>query len=124
MKMSMLRTFLIVAVFVTTITTLGTQAPQIRLKLGTSAPVGTSPYKELQLMGEKWRKAPAGGVDLQITNTQGGEAATVGRMRVGSFRPQCCRRQDFLKSTRPCGRSKTSRLSIVRWMKPSMCDGN
>ena len=88
--MSYPRSVLIAAIFATTIvartaiTLLGTQAPQVRLKLGTSAPVGTSPYKELQLMAEKWRKAP-GGVDLQITNTQGGEASTVGRMRVGQL---------------------------------------
>jgi TRAP-type C4-dicarboxylate transport system substrate-binding protein len=89
--MSYQRIFLIAAIFASTLagmragTSLGFQTPQMRLKLGTSAPVGTAPYKELQLMGEKGRKAPAGGVDLIITNTQGGEAATVGRMRVGQL---------------------------------------
>src|SRR5262252_9285583 len=88
--MSSHRMFLTAAVFVTALVGLRTaswsfQAPQVRVKLGTSAPAGTSPYKELQLMGEKWRKAPAGGADLIITNTQGGEAATVGRIRVGQL---------------------------------------
>ncbi|MEI8045510.1 MAG: hypothetical protein WCL11_29145, partial [Verrucomicrobiota bacterium] len=38
----------------------------IRLKLGTLAPAGTSYHKSLQAMGEKWRKASDGAVQLVI----------------------------------------------------------
>src|SRR5436190_6320152 len=55
------------------------------VKLGTSAPKGTSLYQALLAMGEKWRKAPDGGADLLIFNTQGGEAATVSRMRANQL---------------------------------------
>ena len=38
----------------------------IKLKLGTLAPAGTSYHKSLQAMGEKWRKASDGAVQLVI----------------------------------------------------------
>jgi TRAP-type C4-dicarboxylate transport system substrate-binding protein len=59
----------------------------IRLKLGTLAPAGTSYHKSLQAMGEKWRKASDGAVQLVIFpgGTQGGEADMVGLMQTGNL---------------------------------------
>ncbi len=63
---------------------LGAEGP-IRIKLGTLAPRGTSLHRVLQEMGEKWRQAPGGGVELVIypDGVMGGEAEMVKRMRVG-----------------------------------------
>ena len=67
----------------------GLQAAQktIRLKLGTLAPSGTSYHKSLQAMGEKWRKASDGAVQLVIFpgGTQGSEADMVGLMQTGNL---------------------------------------
>ena len=59
----------------------------IRLKLGTLAPAGTSYHKSLQAMGEKWRKASDGAVQLIIFpgGTQGSEADMVGLMQTGNL---------------------------------------
>lgn len=59
----------------------------VRLKLGTLAPAGTSYHKSLQAMGEKWRKASGGSVQLTIFpgGTQGGEADMVGLMQTGNL---------------------------------------
>ena len=59
----------------------------IRLKLGTLAPAGTSYHKCLQAMGEKWRKASDGAVQLVIFpgGTQGSEADMVGLMQTGNL---------------------------------------
>ena len=59
----------------------------IRIKLGTLAPAGTSPLKSLQTMGEKWRKASDGAVQLVIFagGTQGSEADMVGLMQTGNL---------------------------------------
>src|SRR5512147_2831336 len=59
----------------------------IRLKLGTLAPAGTSYHKSLQAMGEKWRKASNGAVQLVIFpgGTQGSEADMVGLMQTGNL---------------------------------------
>ena len=59
----------------------------IRLKLGTLAPGGTSYHKCLQAMGEKWRKAADGAVQLTIFpgGTQGSEADMVGLMQTGNL---------------------------------------
>src|SRR3972149_10975885 len=59
----------------------------VRVGLGTLAPRGSSYYKHLQAMGEKWRKAPGGGVQLTIypDGTMGGEADMVRRMRLGQL---------------------------------------
>ncbi|HOX55325.1 MAG TPA: TRAP transporter substrate-binding protein DctP [Candidatus Paceibacterota bacterium] len=58
-----------------------------RLKLGTIAPAGTSYHKSLQSMGEKWRKASDGAVQLVIFpgGTQGSEADMVGLMQTGNL---------------------------------------
>jgi len=60
---------------------------QIRVRLGTLAPKGSSYYKHLQAMGEKWRQAPGGGVTLTIypDGTMGSEADMVRRMRLGQL---------------------------------------
>ena len=59
----------------------------IRLKLGTLAPAGTSYHKSMQAMGEKWRKASDGAVQLVIFpgGTQGSEADMVGLMQTGNL---------------------------------------
>ena len=59
----------------------------IRIRLGTLAPKGSSFYKELAAMGEKWRLASNGGVLLTIypDGTMGGEADMVQRMRLGQL---------------------------------------
>src|SRR6476659_5773239 len=59
----------------------------VKLKLGTLAPAGTTYHKSLQVMGEKWRKATGGAVQLVIFpgGTQGGEADMVGLMQTGNL---------------------------------------
>ena len=58
-----------------------------KLKLGTLAPKGTSYDKSLRVMGDAWRKASNGAVDLNIFpgGTQGGEAEMVGLMQTNSL---------------------------------------
>lgn len=59
----------------------------VKVRLGTLAPRGSSYYKHLQAMGEKWRKAPGGGVLLTMypDGTMGTEADMVRRMRLGQL---------------------------------------
>jgi len=59
----------------------------IKLKLGTLAPAGSSYHKSLQAMGDKWRKASDGAVQLVIFagGTQGSEADMVGLMQTGNL---------------------------------------
>ncbi len=56
----------------------------IRIKLATIAPKGTSSHQALLNMGEKWRKASGGKVEVTVypDGTQGGEAETVRRIRI------------------------------------------
>jgi TRAP-type C4-dicarboxylate transport system substrate-binding protein len=58
-----------------------------RIRLGTLVPKGSSAFRHLQVMGEKWRQAPGGGAALTIypDGTMGGEADMVRRMRVGQL---------------------------------------
>jgi TRAP-type C4-dicarboxylate transport system substrate-binding protein len=63
----------------------GAQAKPIRIKLGTSAPAGTPPYQALQVMADKWRKAPAGGVDLIPSNPKGSEDKLVSKLLIGEL---------------------------------------
>lgn len=65
--------------------TIGPAAPT--LSLGTLAPDGTSYYKSLSEMREKWRKAPGGGVNLRLFGggKMGGEAKMVSQMRLGAL---------------------------------------
>ncbi len=64
-----------------------TGAEPVRVRLGTLAPKGSSYVKHLQAMGEKWRSAPDGGVQLTIyaDGTMGSEADMVRRMRLGQL---------------------------------------
>jgi TRAP-type C4-dicarboxylate transport system substrate-binding protein len=59
----------------------------VKLRLGTLAPAGTTYHKSLQSMGEKWRKASNGAVQLVIFpgGTQGSEADMVGLMQTGNL---------------------------------------
>jgi TRAP-type C4-dicarboxylate transport system substrate-binding protein len=62
-------------------------AAPARVRLGTLAPKGSSYTKHLQAMGDEWRKAPDGGVQLTIypDGTMGSEADMVRRMRLGQL---------------------------------------
>lgn len=57
------------------------------LSLGTLAPDGTSYYKSLLEMRQKWRKAPGGGVNLRLFGggKMGGETKMVSQMRLGAL---------------------------------------
>lgn len=59
----------------------------LEIRLGTIAPTGTSYHRNLQEMGERWRKATAGAVKLTIypDGRQGGESAMVRKMRAGQL---------------------------------------
>ena len=60
---------------------------QVKIKLATPIPTGSAHYQVLQAMGQKWRAASGGAVSLTIfgDGTQGGEAETVQRMRIGQI---------------------------------------
>lgn len=60
---------------------------QVKVRLGTLAPKGSSYTKHLQAMGDQWRNAPGGGVQLTIypDGTMGSEADMVRRMRLGQL---------------------------------------
>jgi TRAP-type transport system periplasmic protein len=62
-------------------------AEPAKVRLGTLAPKGSSYTKHLQAMGDEWRKAPGGGVQLTIypDGTMGSEADMVRRMRLGQL---------------------------------------
>jgi TRAP-type C4-dicarboxylate transport system substrate-binding protein len=64
-----------------------TAAAPIRIKLATLAPKDTSYHRILLEMGEKWRKATDGQINLVIYpgGTQGSEADIVKRMNVGEL---------------------------------------
>jgi TRAP-type C4-dicarboxylate transport system substrate-binding protein len=57
---------------------------QVKLKLATLAPKGTSYHKLLQAMGEEWKKSGVG-LTLYTDGSMGGEADMVRRMRVGQL---------------------------------------
>ena len=64
---------------------LSAQAP-IRIRLGTLAPQGSSYHRILQEMGEKWKTATNGQVQLTIyAGTMGSELELVRRMRAGQL---------------------------------------
>lgn len=62
-------------------------APKRTIRLGMQLQRGTTIHKLLIEMGEKWREAPGGGVNLIIypDGTQGSEVDMVRRMRVGQL---------------------------------------
>lgn len=61
-------------------------APPTRIRLGTLAPQGTSYHHILQEMGEKWRSATNGQVQLTVyAGTMGSEVELVRRMRLGQL---------------------------------------
>lgn len=58
----------------------------VRIRLGTLAPQGSSYHRILQAMGEKWRSATNGQVQLTIyAGTMGGELELLRRMRAGQL---------------------------------------
>jgi len=62
-------------------------AARVRIKLATVAPKDSSYHRMLLEMGEKWRKASDGQVDIVVYpgGTQGSEADVVKRMSVGEL---------------------------------------
>jgi TRAP-type transport system periplasmic protein len=64
-----------------------TAAPTVGIKLATLAPAGTSYDLILKQMGETWRKATNGAVNLRVYpgGNQGSEADIVRRMNVGEL---------------------------------------
>jgi TRAP-type transport system periplasmic protein len=68
-------------------TPLHAAAGRLRIKLATLAPKDSSYHRTLLEMGEKWRKASDGQVDLVVYpgGTQGSEADIVRRMSVGEL---------------------------------------
>jgi len=62
------------------------QAAPVRIRLGTLAPQGTSYHRILQEMGERWRTATNGRVQLTVyAGTMGSETELVRRMRLGQL---------------------------------------
>ena len=62
------------------------QGTPLRLRLGTLAPQGTSYHHILQEMGERWRTATNGQVQLTVyAGTMGSELELVRRMRLGQL---------------------------------------
>ena len=58
-----------------------------KVRLATLVPVGTSGDRALREMGEKWRRAPGGGVQVTVYNGagMGGEPDIIRRMRIGQI---------------------------------------
>ena len=67
--------------------TIAATPPPLRIKLATLAPRDTSYHRILLEMAERWRQASGGQVDVTIYpgGTQGSEADSVTRMRVGQL---------------------------------------
>jgi TRAP-type C4-dicarboxylate transport system substrate-binding protein len=62
------------------------QGAPVRIRLGTLAPQGTSYHRILQELGERWRVATNGRVQLTVyAGTMGSEAELVRRMRLGQL---------------------------------------
>ncbi len=62
-------------------------APEMLIKMGTSAPEGSSWHQIIQEMGERWKQAPGGGVTLRLYpgGVLGDEPDLVRKMRVGQI---------------------------------------
>jgi TRAP-type transport system periplasmic protein len=62
-------------------------APPAKLRLGTLVPKGSTYYRQLQTMGEKWRTITNGATSLTIypDGSMGGEAEMVRRIRQGQL---------------------------------------
>jgi len=62
-------------------------APELLIKMGTSAPEGSSWHQIIKEMGEKWKQAPGGGVTLRIYpgGVLGDEPDLVRKMRIGQI---------------------------------------
>jgi TRAP-type transport system periplasmic protein len=78
--------FLVLAIVTAATRPLAAQE-QIRIKLATLAPNGTSPHKILMAMGQEWQKESNGRITLTIYpgGVMGDEAESVRRMRMGQL---------------------------------------
>jgi len=78
--------FLTRILFFAALTTQATAQAPVRIRLGTLAPQGSSYHRILQEMGEKWRTATNGQVQLTIyAGTMGSELELLRRMRAGQL---------------------------------------
>lgn len=79
-----LATVLVAAILILLVNPAGAQ---VKVRLGTLAPKGSSYTKHLQVMGDQWRQAPGGGAQLTLypDGTMGSEAEMVRRMRLGQL---------------------------------------
>ena len=70
-----------------TLQALAVCAEDVRLRLGTLAPRGTTWHRTLLEMGEKWRAGQGAGATFVVytDGSQGGEADMVRRMRIGQL---------------------------------------
>ena len=75
------------ALFVAGVPAAAAPDPEVVLKMGTTAPEGSSWHQIFKEMGEKWRQAPGGGVVLRIYpgGVLGDEPDLVRKMRVGQI---------------------------------------
>ena len=79
-------TLVATAAALATATDAAAQSAPLRLRLGTLAPQGTSYHHILQEMGERWRTATNGQVQLTVyAGTMGSELELVRRMRLGQL---------------------------------------
>ncbi len=87
MKMNPLPKLATVLVAAILILLVNPAAAQVKVRLGTLAPKGSSYTKHLQVMGDQWRQAPGGGAQLTLypDGTMGSEAEMVRRMRLGQL---------------------------------------
>jgi len=76
-----------VAIFAVAAAAAAAPAPEIVIKMGTTAPEGSSWHQIFKEMGEEWRQAPGGGVNLRIYpgGVLGDEPDLVRKMRVGQI---------------------------------------
>jgi len=87
-------------------------APTVSIKLATLAPSGTSYDLILRQMGEKWRKATNGEVNLRVYpgGNQGSEADIVRRMNVGELQAAVNGAQSWEITFRREGQSRTLKI--------------
>lgn len=105
MKTKILSTILILGTCWVVSTGSALAAGPIKVRLGTLAPKGSSYYKHLQVMGEKWKQAPGGGIQLTAypDGQMGSEADMVQRMRLGQLQAALVTVTGLLEIEPACG---------------------
>ena len=77
----------LIAFFLLVLQALAASADEVKIRLGTLAPRGTTWHRALLEMGEKWRagQGPGAVFTVYTDGSQGGEADMVRRMRIGQL---------------------------------------